>query len=232
MSDSVRGLFVFLGAFALSASPAIAATAFSPQAVFALPDHRSIDDRCTEARKFADQASLQTDSIAPGDAVSAGKAFLECTAEPAVNPDPDKIRYLALSAAAAFYLAGTKASGGSAERLFKAADHIAAQLGGATPDASVGAVTTSGTATGAHTRNGSDAEEQAQNQTNGVAAPGPPHDTTVTKRDALAGSGAMPYGDLVDQLRVAVATQLATLATQPSASVQPQVPAATPKATP
>lgn len=228
---------MFVGTSAFAAMPAAAATpgaaavAFSPQAVFALPDHRMIDDRCTDARKFADQASVQTDTIAPGDAVAAAKAFLECTAQPAVDPDPDKIRYLALSAAAAFYLAGTKASGGSAERLFKAADHIAVQLGGATPDASIGAVNTSGDATGSHTRMAADADTQAQNATNGVAAPGPPHVVTVTKRDALSGSSGMSYGQLVDQLRVAVANRLATLSTQTGASVLPQA-APAPKATP
>jgi hypothetical protein len=226
MSTSGRGLFVILGSVALAGAPAVAGTAFSPQAVFAMPDHRAIDDRCTDARKFADQASMQTDTIAPGDAVAAGKAFLECTAEPSVDPDPDKTRYLALSAAAAFYLAGTNATGGSAERLFRAADHIAAQLGGATPDASIGVAKIEGNATGGMNRNESDPDQQGQNAANGIAAPGPPHTTTVTKRDALNGSIGLSYGGLVDQLRVAVATQLASLGTQPSASVLPQAPAA------
>jgi hypothetical protein len=244
MNAPVRSALLLIGLLApLSASPAFAdpasvpnaaaSTPFDPRAVFALPDRKFIDDRCQDARRFADSASVSTDTVMPGDAVTAAKAFLACynLESSDLNPDPDKMRYLALSAAASFYLAGTKASGSSAQRLFGAADHIAVQLGGATPDASIATVKVQTNETGLGQRDLADPSEREQLEENasGGSAPGPPHTSYITKRNGLDTSTALPFGRLVDELRVGVARQLATT---PSASPRVQAPEYPPVAAP
>jgi hypothetical protein len=230
MNASARSaLFLVALLAACSSAPALADTAaipnaaaenvpaanpFDPRDVFALPDRKFIDDRCQDARRFADAASVSTDTVMPADAVTAAKAFLACYSLESsdLNPDPDKGRYLALSAAAAFYLAGTKASGSSAQRLFDAADHIAVQLGGATPDSSISTVkVTTNSNVNAMTRYNDTPEEHAQLQANagGSVQPGPPHTMYYTKRNALSGSSSLSFGQLVDKLRLGVAQQLA-----------------------
>jgi hypothetical protein len=133
-----------LGAIALllfvTPQPGSAAddAAFSPQAVFALPDRANIDSRCKDAIAFADKASHGTDAILTDEAITAANAFAACYRLPKLNPDPDQQRYLMLAAATALYLAATKTSGDEAQALYKKADSIGEQLGAAPADATNG----------------------------------------------------------------------------------------------
>ena len=112
--------------------------AFSPQAVFALPDRANIDSRCKDAIVFAEKASHGTDAILIDDAVAAANQFAACFRLPKLNPDADQQRYLMLAAATALYLAATKTSGDEAAALYKKADSIGAQLGAEPADATNG----------------------------------------------------------------------------------------------
>ena len=100
--------------------------AFSPQAVFALPDRANIDSRCKDAIVFAEKASHGTDAILIDDAIAAANQFAACFRLPKLNPDADQQRYLMLAAATALYLAATKTSGDEAAALYKKADSIGA----------------------------------------------------------------------------------------------------------
>ncbi len=125
---------------AVTMQPCAAATTseFSPQVVFALPDHTNIDDRCKDARAFADKAAQGTDSISADDAIAAANQFAACYRMPKLNPDVDKQRYLVLAGASALYLAATKTTGDQSIALYKKADSIATMLGGEPPDHSNG----------------------------------------------------------------------------------------------
>ncbi len=186
-----------------------AAAAFSPHDVFSLSDRRYIDDRCPEARAFADRAAKGTDDISAADAVAAARNFIKCYQLPNVQPDQDRERYLGIAAAAAFYLAATKTNRATASKLYQAADDLAAQLGGSTPDRTTAFVKVE---TGAESdpHNTASTGQQAQNDANvGQGGQGPPHTTYVVQRNALGSSEKLRYGDMVNALRVDVANKLA-----------------------
>ena len=117
-------------------SAVLAETPFSTRAIFALPAHKAIDDRCQDARKFADRAAVAdpaVDDIGAADAFAGANAFMKCLKLPRLNPDEDAQRYLFLAAATCLYMAGAKLVGADAEPLFAQSAGMARQLGGAGP---------------------------------------------------------------------------------------------------
>jgi hypothetical protein len=120
-----------LGGAARAAGPA---NDFSPETVFALPAHRDIDDRCQDARQFADHASQTTDDIDGPGAFIGALAFYRCFRLARLEPDPDAQRYLYLASATALYLAAMKSDREIAARMFLKADSMARELGAVGPD--------------------------------------------------------------------------------------------------
>lgn len=185
----------------------VAAAGFSPHDVFSLSDRRYIDDRCPEAHAFADRAAKATDDIDAADAVAGARDFMKCYQLPNVRPDQDRERYLGICAAAALYLSATETNRATAVKLYHAADDIAAQLGGSTPDRTLVSVKIE---SGDSSRTSASESQQAQNDANVArTGGGPPHTTYQVQRDALGGGVKLRYGDMVNALRVDVANKLA-----------------------
>lgn len=114
--------------------------AFSPKAVFGLPDRKDIDERCQAARKFADRAAVAdpaVDDIGAADAYAAALAFAACFSLPKLVPDEDKQRYLYLASATALYMAGLQLQGKDADTLLRRAATMARDLGAVGPDRTV-----------------------------------------------------------------------------------------------
>jgi hypothetical protein len=113
---------------------------FSPKAIFMLSAHRDIDDRCPEARKFADRVAAD-DPAAPdigaGDAYAGARAFGTCFYLPRLNPDDVKQRYLYLATATCMYMAGSRLQGHDADRLLSQASIMAREIGAVGPDRTV-----------------------------------------------------------------------------------------------
>lgn len=183
----------------------VVAAAFSPHDVFSLSDRRYIDDRCPEAHAFADRAAKGTDDISAADAVAGARNFIKCYQLPNVRPDQDRERYLGISAAAALYLAATKTNGATADKLYHAADDIAAQLGGSTPDRTMVSVKVEGGGAGRLTASDS---QQVANDAHADEARGN-HTVYQVERNALGGGEKLRYGGIVNALRVDIANKLA-----------------------
>lgn len=185
----------------------VVAAGFSPHDVFSLSDRRYIDDRCPEARAFADRAAKSTDDISAADAVAGARNFITCYQLPNVRPDQDRERYLGISAAAALYFAATKTNGATAVKLYHAADDIAAQLGGSTPDRTLVAVKVES----GQGQTSASESQQVTNDANADQSRGTYHTTYQVERNALGGGVKLRYGDIVNALRVDVANKLAAL---------------------
>jgi len=201
----VRGMPFGVALSAVVGQLPVVAAAFSPHDVFSLSDRRYIDDRCPEARAFADRAAKDTDDINAADAVAGARNFIKCYQLPNVRPDQDRERYLGISAGAALYLAATKTNGATASKLYHTADDIAAQLGGSTPDRTMVSVKVEG----GEGRTGASESQQVQNAANADEVRGTPHTTYQVQRNALGTGEKLKYGDLVNALRVDVAEKLA-----------------------
>jgi hypothetical protein len=201
---SVLGIPLTVALFAVVGHMPAVAAGFSPHDVFSLSDRRYIDDRCPEARAFADRAAKGTDDINAADAVAGARNFIKCYQLPNVRPDQDRERYLGISAAASLYLAATKTNGATADKLYHAADDIAAQLGGSTPDRTLVSVKVEG-------GSGQTTASESQQVTNDTHADQTRGNHTVyqVERNALGGGEKLRYGEIVNALRVDVANKLA-----------------------
>jgi hypothetical protein len=227
MKFTVFGSMLLVAGTSIAPSLAFAASdpspepGFSPQAVFALPAHKTIDDACPAARKFADAASVSTDSITAQQAVDGANTFLACYRVRRLNPDPQAQRYLALAAGASLYLAATETTGNTAVQLFKAADSIGEQLGAPTPDHSIiiDKVEVGTSAAGKNTMS----DEQAMTNAQDAALAGhggPPHTTYVIRRDPFGKSYYLDFTDYATAMRVDIDKHLATIAADEKARRQ------------
>jgi hypothetical protein len=215
--ESLLAVTLLLGAVQPCAA---AVPAFSPQAVFALPDRTNIDNRCQAARNFADKASQGTDSISADDAVTAANEFAACERLPNLSPDVDRRRYLILAVAATLYLAATKTTGDGAVALYKKADSIAALLGGEPPDNTNGlkAIRHDNTKT-------AETPETPEDEVNNARNYSTPQNTTQLaqtgyseQRDPHASGQKLKFKEAASQLRASVAAQLSPPAPKPSES--------------
>jgi hypothetical protein len=122
---------------ASNSAAALAVGPFSPTAIFALPDHNDVDDRCHNARAFMEHASRTVDDIDAAAAVQAAASITSCFNLPRLSPDEDQQRYLYLAAATALYVAATKSTGADAAALLQRVDEMARDLGATGPDRTV-----------------------------------------------------------------------------------------------
>jgi hypothetical protein len=111
---------------AFSHGVARADAAFKPSDVFMLPDRRTIDDRCTEAKRFAELAANPAASVSAQAAAAGERAFSECAKLPRI--DIAQRRYLILAAATATFMAAGEADASASAQLYRFADKLAAQL--------------------------------------------------------------------------------------------------------
>lgn len=133
-----RLLYVALAFGSLSFPATVSAdTPFSPQAIFALPDHNYIDDRCLSAKTFADHASHEIDDVDRDGALAGANVFFKCYSLPRLNADENAQRYLYLATATSLYLAATKSSGVDAANLLRWTQSMARALGAIGPDHTV-----------------------------------------------------------------------------------------------
>ena len=109
---------------------------FAPQAVFALPAHSDIDDRCQDARAFTTQAAKNVDAVEADTAIAAAQALILCFKLPRLNPDEVQQRFLFLAAATALYVAATRMPGERAAPWLDRADAMARELAAIEPDRS------------------------------------------------------------------------------------------------
>lgn len=100
--------------------------AFKPSDVFMLPERRSIDERCTDARRFAELAANPAATVSAQAAAAGERAFSACAQQPHI--DIVHRRYLILAAATAAYMAAEKADASASPQLYRFADKLAAQL--------------------------------------------------------------------------------------------------------
>jgi hypothetical protein len=227
MKFTVFGSMLLVAGTSIAPSLAFAASdpspepGFSPQAVFALPAHKTIDDACPAARKFADAASVSTDSITAQQAVDGANTFLACYRVRRLNPDPQAQRYLALAAGAALYLAASETTGNTAVQLFKAADSIGEQLGAPTPDHSIviDKVEVGTRYDKKNTESVDQAMTNAQDQSL-VGHGGPPHTTYVIRRDPFGKSYDLDFTGYATAMRVDIDKHLTAIAADEKARRQ------------
>jgi len=200
---------------------------FLPQVVFAMPDHANIDDRCKDARSFADTAAKGTDQISYDEAIGAANNFALCFRLPKLNPDQDKQRYLILCGAAAIYLAALKSGGNDAAALFKKADSIAALLGGLQSDKTNGVKAVHYDPT---SRDSTDPAEQmvaASKLANKPIGPGSEQQVETTTytdvRDPHQSGQPLKFTGAASQLRAGVAEHLKSIAQPTPPAIQPRV---------
>jgi hypothetical protein len=209
MKPARLAVAAFVAALGAANGPAVAAV-FSPETVFTLPDRNYIDDRCKDARAFADKAATDYLAIDAATASHAERAFVDCAVLPRLNPDIDQQRYLVLAAATCAFIVGTKASGSAAETAFHAADQLATQLGAATPQQTFQVVTTiqgSGSTPNA-------GGPSSPTTTRGSST-GPPRVNQEIVRDPLGRGHALKFSDIATNLRQAVADALAAAPSSP-----------------
>jgi hypothetical protein len=197
---------------------------FSPQTVFALPAHTTVDDRCPDARKFADGAAGGTESITAEAAFAAAKAFVACSKLPNVHPDVDKQRYLMLATAASLYIAGIKTSGQTSLALLKASDAIVAQLGGRPPDKTNGLKDFHYDPT--DRSNSASVEQQVgERMTNDQGNTGPRSQQMVETntysnvRDPHGAGQPLLFTEIADNLRASIESRLSSPTPHPSVTV-------------
>lgn len=210
---------------ALSTSPSAASadSAFSQSEVFSLPGHKIIDDRCSDARSFADKMADPSAVVDPQAAVDGAKGFARCAGLRRLNPDPDEQRYYVLGAATALYMAAGKVSPVTALSLYANADGFAQQLGGLQPDPMYSFIKVQS----GGGRSYASEDQQTTNVTHASeVSQGPAHSQTIAERNTLTASGAPPYTDVASSLRIAIAkgTAAAKAAAAPASATPAAVP--------
>jgi hypothetical protein len=203
---------------AVGGGPARAASSdFTPEAVFALPDHHDIDDRCQDARKFADHASQTTADIDGNAAFAGAQAFFDCYRLPRLNPDEDAQRYLYLAAATALYLAATKSDHTIAGKMYLKADSMARELGAVGPDHLTQIVAYIG-----------DSQSGSLSALSPGAAANPAKQGTVVRLNPLGYAHAEKFTDVADALLTAIGEQVSA-APASGATALPQAVTTQPK---
>jgi len=198
-----------------------AATPFSPVAIYNLPDRSYIDDRCHNARAFADRAAKSVDDIDAATAIQAAGSFSTCMNLPRLNPDENAQRYLYLAAATALYVAATKNTGEQAASLLREVDAMARNLG----------------ATGAdHTVVIEHVVQTGRPNSPGNPMPvNPTHEYDVIERSPFGAAHAGRFTDEANELLTAVGDEASRQNARPQAAGDPTMhgpPATGPGATP